>query len=150
MEWLLDWGYIGLFIGSFIAATVVPFSSDVLLIGMLAAGGDLWITILVASLGNWLGGLVSYWLGWLGRWEWIERYMKVKYETILKHKSKVDRYGSLLALLTWLPFVGDLFAIALGFYRVDFKRSAILMLVGKFVRFVMWGLIFVWGKGLIQ
>ena len=59
MEALLEYGYIGLFLGSFLAATVVPFSSDVLLVGMLLAGGDPVITVAVATLGNWLGGLTS-------------------------------------------------------------------------------------------
>lgn len=52
----------------------------------------------------------------------------------------------MLALLTWLPFIGDIFAIALGFYRVDFRKSALLMLIGKGARFVMWALLFLWGK----
>ena len=124
MEWLLNLGYFGLFLGSFVAATVVPFSSDVQLVAMLAAGGNVWFCVAVATLGNWLGGLTSYWLGWLGKWEWIEKYMRVRHETLIKHKSKVDRYGAWLALLTWLPFIGDIFAIALGFYRVDFRKSA--------------------------
>ena len=107
MEALLDWGYIGLFIGSFVAATVVPFSSDVLLVGILAAGGNVWLSVLVATVGNWAGGLTSYWIGWIGRWEWIEKYLRVKHETLERHKSKVDRFGAWLALFTWLPFVGD-------------------------------------------
>ena len=142
MEWLLNLGYFGLFLGSFVAATVVPFSSDVQLVAMLAAGGNVWFCVAVATLGNWLGGLTSYWLGWLG----IEKYMRVRHETLIKHKSKVDRYGAWLALLTWLPFIGDIFAIALGFYRVDFRKSALLMLIGKGARFVMWALLFLWGK----
>ena len=146
MEWLLNVGYFGLFLGSFVAATVVPFSSDVQLVAMLAAGGNVWFCVAVATLGNWLGGLTSYWLGWLGKWEWIEKYMRVRHETLIKHKSKVDRYGAWLALLTWLPFIGDIFAIALGFYRVDFRKSALLMLIGKGARFVMWALLFLWGK----
>ena len=56
MDWLLDLGYFGLFLGSFIAATVVPFSSDVQLIAMLAVGGNVWLCVGVATLGNWLGG----------------------------------------------------------------------------------------------
>lgn len=146
MEWLLSLGYFGLFVGSFVAATIVPFSSDVLLVGMLAAGGNIWLSVAVATLGNWLGGLTSYGLGWLGKWEWIERYMKVKHETLIKHKDKIDRFGAWLALLTWLPFVGDVFAIALGFYKVDFRKSALLMLIGKGARFVGWALLFIWGK----
>ena len=95
MEWLLNLGYFGLFLGSFVAATVVPFSSDVQLVAMLAAGGNVWFCVAVATLGNWLGGLTSYWLGWLGKWEWIEKYMRVRHETLIKHKSKVDRYGGM-------------------------------------------------------
>ena len=76
----------------------------------------------------------------------MERYMGVKHETLVKHKSKIDRFGSLLALLTWLPVVGDVFAIALGFYKVDFKKAAVLMLIGKGARFVCWALLFIWGK----
>ena len=69
MESLLEYGYIGLFVGSFLAATIFPFSSDVLLVGMLLAGGDPYITVVVATMGNWIGGLTSYWIGWLGKLE---------------------------------------------------------------------------------
>ncbi len=145
MEGLLEFGYLGLFIGSFVAATLVPFSSDVLLVGMLLAGGDIVWTVVVATLGNWLGGLTSYWVGWLGKWEWIERYFKIKRETLERQKARVDRYGSWLALLTWLPFVGDVFAVALGFYRVRFRSTAVLMLVGKGARFVFWAVLYSYG-----
>ena len=74
--------------------------------------------------------------------------MKVKHETLIKHKDKIDRFGAWLALLTWLPFVGDVFAIALGFYKVDFRKSALLMLIGKGARFVGWAaLLMLFGYG---
>ena len=142
MESLLDYGLIGLFIGSFLAATVVPFSSDLLVIGMLALGGDPVLTIAVATLGNWLGGLTSYWLGWLGKLEWLERWFRVKRETIERQQARVKRWGAWLALLTWLPFVGDIFAVVLGFYKVRFLPSALWMLVGKCGRFIVWALLF--------
>lgn len=143
MEALQEWGYIGLFIGSFLAATVVPFSSDILLIGMLLAGASVMPTVAVATTGNWLGGLTSYYVGYLGKWQWIEKWFRVKRETLEKQKSRIDKYGPLLALMTWLPIVGDLFAIALGFYRQPFAKSALYMLIGKAARFVIWGLFFV-------
>lgn len=146
MEWLLDWGYIGLFIGAFLAATLVPFSSDVLLIGVLVAGGDPYISVILASIGNWLGGLTSYWVGWLGKWEWIERWFRISRQKLQAQKQRVDKYGSLLALMTWLPIIGDLFAVALGFYKVNFKKSAVFMLIGKFGRFVCWAAIYYWIK----
>ena len=141
MEWLLELGYVGLFMGSFLAATVVPFSADVLLIGMLVAGGSPWIVVAIATAGNFLGGLTSYGIGRLGKWEWIEK-LGVKPETLEKHKARIDKYGAWIALLSWVPFVGDIFAVALGFYRVKFVPSAIFMLIGKAGRFVIWWLIY--------
>ena len=138
---LLDLGYLGLFVGSFLAATIVPFSADVLLIGMLVAGGAPWLVIGIATAGNFLGGLTSYGIGRIGKWEWIEK-LGVKPETLEKQKAKVDRWGAWLALLSWVPFVGDIFAVALGFYRSKFVPSAIFMLIGKAGRFVMWYLIY--------
>ncbi len=138
MEWLLGLGYTGMFIGAFLAATVLPFSSDVLLIGMLAAGCDVYATVAVAAAGNWLGGLASYGLGWLGRWEWIEKYLKVSRGKLERQKAKVDRYGSGLAFFTWLPFVGDVMAVALGFYKTNPKKTALFMFIGKTVRYILW------------
>ena len=144
MEALIEYGYIGLFIGSFLAATIFPFSSDVLLVAMLLAGGDVATTVIVATAGNWLGGLTSYWLGWLGKLEWLERWLRVKHETIERHRTRVERWGAALALMTWLPFVGDVFAVVLGFYKAKFLPSALWMLVGKGGRFIVWALLYVY------
>lgn len=149
MEQLLEYGYIGLFVGSFLAATVFPFSSDVLLVGMLIAGAGVVPTVVVATIGNWLGGLTSYWLGWLGKMEWIERWFKVKRETLERYQRSVERWGAWLALLTWLPFVGDVFAIVLGFFKVKFLPAAFWMLVGKGARFVVWAIIYNYASHLL-
>lgn len=149
MEQLLEYGYIGLFVGSFLAATVFPFSSDVLLVGMLIAGAGVVPTVIVATIGNWLGGLTSYWLGWLGKMEWIERWFKVKRETLERYQKSVERWGAWLALLTWLPFVGDLFAIVLGFFKVKFLPVAFWMLIGKGARFVVWAIIYKYASHLL-
>lgn len=139
---LASWGIWGLFVGSFLAATVVPFSSDVLFVGVLAAGVPEWACFISATAGNWLGGLTSYGLGWLGKWEWLERWFHVKPETLEKQKTLVDRWGSFLALMTWVPIVGDVFAIALGFYRLNAWKCALFMLIGKAARFLLWMLLF--------
>jgi membrane protein YqaA with SNARE-associated domain len=141
MEWLMDMGYVGLFIGSFLAATVVPFSADVLLVGLLVAGGDPYIAITTATAGNFLGGLTSYGIGRMGRWEWIER-LGVSRETLERQKGHIDRFGAPIALLSWVPFIGDVFAVALGFYRVRFVPMAIYMFIGKCARFITWALIY--------
>ncbi len=149
MEGLLELGYFGLFIGAMLSATIIPFSSDFLLMGMLLAGGDIVTTVIVATVGNWAGGMISYAMGYAGKWQWIEKWFKVKQETLEKQKTKVDKYGSLLAFLSWLPFVGDLFAIALGFYKVSPKLSAIFMFIGKLSRFVLWAILYYYTKDYI-
>lgn len=138
MEWLEGLGLLGLFIGTFLAATVVPFSSDVLFIGILMTGVNPWVVMIVGTLGNWAGGLTSYFVGYMGKWEWIEKWFKVKKETLEKQKAKIDKWGPPLALVSWFPFVGDVFAIALGFYRVKFWKCSIYMLIGKGLRFAFW------------
>jgi membrane protein YqaA with SNARE-associated domain len=142
MEWLLDLGYVGLFIGAVLAATVIPFSSDVLLIALLAAGGEIVPSVIVASAGNWIGGMISYAMGWFAKWEWLERWFKVRETTLEKQKARIDRYGAGLAFFTWLPGIGDLLAIGLGFYRVNLKKTALFMLIGKSARFVVWAILY--------
>ncbi len=148
MEALVDFGYFGLFIGAFLAATIIPFSSDVMLVALLVAGGNPIIATIVATLGNWLGGLSSYYIGYLGKWEWIEKWFKVKESTLIRQKKRIDRFGTLLALFTWLPGIGDVMAIALGFYKLPFWSSALYMFIGKGLRFVFWTLLYYWGKEL--
>ena len=135
-------GLLGLFIGTFLAATILPFSSDALYIAVLAATKDTAGCLLVGTLGNWLGSVVTYWMGWVGKWEWIEKWFKVKRETLEKQKIKIDKYGVWLALLAWVPFIGDVIAIALGFYKTRPAATMVLLLIGKFARFLLWNLIY--------
>lgn len=135
-------GLLGLFIGTFLAATILPFSSDALYIAVLAATKDPIGCLAIGTVGNWLGSVVTYWMGWIGRWEWIEKWFKVKRETLEKQKVKIDKYGVWLALLAWIPIIGDVIAIALGFYKTRPWATMFLLLVGKFARFLLWNLIY--------
>ena len=142
MEWLEGLGYLGLFVGTFLAATIFPFSSDALYLAILAATKDPIGCLIAGTLGNWLGSVASYWIGWIAKWEWIEKWFKVKHETLQKQKVRIDKYGAWLALLAWVPLIGDLLAIALGFYRTRPALTMVLLLVGKFVRFLAWNMIY--------
>ena len=141
-------GYFGLFVGSFLASTVVPFSADALLVGFLAVGLNVIVCFALATAGNWFGGLTSYGIGRIGNMERIEKWFKVSPEKLESQRDKVARWGSLLAFVTWLPIVGDVFAIALGFYKIDWRLCAFWMLIGRELRFALW--IFVFEKFSIQ
>lgn len=135
-------GLLGLLIGSFLAATIFPFSSDALYVAILAATQRPVACLLVGTLGNWLGSVLTFWIGWIARWEWLEKWFKVKRETLEKQKHLIDKWGIWLALLCWVPFIGDVFAIALGFYRCNPWWCMVLMLIGKFARFLIWNGLF--------
>lgn len=135
-------GLFGLFLGTFLAATVAPFSSDVLYVGILMTGINPWAVFAVGTLGNWTGGITTYLIGWLGRWEWIEKWFKVKPETLEKQKKSIDKWGPPLALVSWMPIIGDAIVLAMGFYKSEPVRTCIYMLVGKALRFIAWTLLF--------
>ena len=151
MEYFTDLGYLGLFISCFLAATfIIPFSPEVILGILIVKGFSLPVTILVATIGNWLGGMTSYFVGRIGDWKKIEKYFKIKKEKVLAFKIKIDKWGSLLAFFTWFPLGGDILALSLGFFKVDSYKVALWMLIGKFFRFVVSALIIYYGFDLIK
>ena len=138
MEFLYDYGLWGLLVASFLAATLIPFSSDTLLLLMVANGFAPIDCILVATLGNWLGGMSSYFLGYLGKWSWIEKYLRIERQKIERWHNKLEKRGAIFAFFSWLPFVGDIFAVGLGILRTNYIVVATAMLIGKFLRYVVW------------
>ncbi len=150
IEILQSYGLVGLFLGSFMAATVVPFSSEVILTGVLIAGVNPLHAFFSATAGNWLGGMTTYFAGYLGKWSLIERWFGVKQERLIRQRARIERYGSLIAFFTWMPLVGDVLAIALGFYRIDVLKCAVYMLLGRSIRFGVWiGLYMVLGSKIL-
>jgi membrane protein YqaA with SNARE-associated domain len=145
MESFVEFGFFGLFLASFLGATVIPFSSELVLSLLLAKGFDINISIIVATLGNWLGGLSSYFLGSLGKWDFIEKYFRIKKEKIIRFKKKIDKWGSAYAFLCCLPIIGDPIAVSLGFFKTNFVKVSIWMLIGKLVKYILWAFITYWG-----
>ena len=141
MEWLESLGLLGLFLGTFLAATFVPFNSDALFIVILLATGKPLECLVVGTLGNWLGSITTYLLGRLAKWEWLEKTFKVTQAQLEKQKVRIDKYGIWLALLSWIPFIGDVIVLALGFYKTPWTGTLILLLVGKIARFALWMLL---------
>lgn len=127
--------YLTLFLTSFLAATVVPLSSEVVFLMMLEEG-NFYAVLFSASIGNWLGGVLTYWLGWLAKWTWIEKYLRVKKSKVEKVKEVIQKYGAWLGFFCWVPFIGDLIAIALGVFRSSPIPTIILMFFGKFFRYL--------------
>jgi len=151
MEYFADLGYIGLFISCFLAATfVIPFSPEVILGILILKGFNLQLTIIIATIGNWMGGMTSYFIGRIGDWKKIEKYFKIKKEKVNGFKKRIDKWGSVLAFFTWFPLGGDILALSLGVFKVDVYKVSIWMLIGKFFRFVVSAIIIYFGIDLIK
>lgn len=136
MEWL-DAGYLGLFLATFLAATVLPFSSEAILVGTLLAGLDPLYCLIIASAGNAFGGITSYGLGFLGDWHKLNKWLRVEESRVLRWHETIKKYGSYTAIWCWLPFVGDLIAIALGLFKVRFLPVFFWMTLGKVARYAI-------------
>lgn len=137
LDGFVEYGYIGLFLASFLAATILPFGSEFVFAGLIAHGMDAWICVGLASVGNWLGGMTNYYLGRLGKIEWIEKYLKVSKERIDKMQKWLDKKGAVMAFFSFLPAVGDIIALALGYMKANVYIVNICMFLGKFIRYVL-------------
>lgn len=136
------YGYLGLFAGSFLSALFIPLGADILFVILLANGFNPWICLAVASIGGWLGGLIIYSIGRAGNTSRIKKIFRIKENQILKQKARIEKYGSLLALFVWLPILGDISNVALGFYHANRTRTFIYMFIGRMSRFLFWTILY--------
>lgn len=132
-----EWGLLGLFLASFLAATVLPFSSEAVLLALASAGAELTGLFVVATAGNTLGGLTNYAIGrWLPQ-ERVLRWFRIDVAQGKRWENLVRKRGAWAALVCWVPVLGDPIAIALGLFRAPFVPSAVLMCLGKAARYAI-------------
>lgn len=128
-------GLTSLFFTSFLAATFLPLSSEAHFIYALKSN-PAWATLLVATLGNSLGGLFNYWIGHLAKIEWAKKYLGIKESTLSRVEKYTQKHKEFLAFFCFLPIVGDVIAFSLGLLKISLYRVALFMTVGKFVRYI--------------
>ena len=128
-------GFFGLFIITFLSATILPLSSEFFLYLMFANGYDPIMCVVIATIGNSLGAFTNYGIGQLGKLNWLKR-IGMNQEKIDKHAIRVQKYGYWLAFFSWLPFIGDALLVALGYFRSPFLKVSTLTITGKFLRYL--------------
>ena len=137
IQLLIDWGYTGLFISALLAGSIIPFSSELVMLALVKVGLNPAICVLAATLGNTMGGMTCYYMGHLGKTDWIEKYFKVKQEKIDKMQRFLQGKGALMAFFAFLPFIGEAIAIALGFMRSNVMLTSLSMFTGKLIRYIV-------------
>ncbi|WP_342236208.1 YqaA family protein [Inquilinus sp. OTU3971] len=130
--------YLGLFSAAFLAATILPGSSEAVLVALLLGGlGDpLWLFV-VATIGNTAGAILNWSLGrWLLRYAG-RRWFPVTRGQLARAGAWFRRYGAWSLLLSWVPIVGDPLTVAAGTLRMSFLPFVILVGIGKAARYGM-------------
>ena len=122
-----DTGLWSLFISAFVSATILPGNSEIVMVAVLAKFPNLfWETIVVATIGNTMGGMTSYAIG---------RVVPNKVER--KALSWMRRYGEWALLLSWVPVIGDALCVAAGWLRINPWLALVMLAIGKCARYLV-------------
>jgi membrane protein YqaA with SNARE-associated domain len=123
-------GLTSVFLVSFVSATLLPLGSEPALFAVVKANPALmWPAILVATVGNTLGGVTDYWIGYRAKVAFARERQSRWFHLLAKH-------GPRTMLLSWLPGIGDPLCTLAGWLHLPFWPSVAYMAIGKFARYV--------------
>jgi len=130
--------YLSLFAISFLAATILPFSSEFTLAGLIATSNyDNLLLLIVASFGNVLGSVVNWALGFYSRNFTTKKWFPFKDKQIEKSSLWFSKFGKWSLLFVWVPIIGDPLTLVAGLLRVRFLEFLILVIIGKISRYLV-------------
>jgi membrane protein YqaA with SNARE-associated domain len=131
---LPEFGLSTVFIVSLISATLLPLGSEPAVFGLVKLNPDLfWAAVCVATVGNTIGGAISWWMGY-GAEVLYERLQHKRFEN--RAITWLQRFGPKACLLSWLPGVGDPLCAVAGLLKMPFWPCVFYMAIGKFLRYV--------------
>ena len=145
-HFLIDYGYWGMFLSAFLAGSVLPFSSEAVMLGLLAAGVDPVPLLIYGSIGNVMGGMVNYGLGRLGKLEWLRKYFHLKQSSIDRAYRFMGGHGAWMGFFAFLPILGSAITVVLGLTRANLPLSVFSITLGKVIRYAL----LIWGANLFM
>lgn len=138
----INLGYIGIFLAAFIASTLLPAPSELIIILALENNFDVYLVITVATIGNVLGSLTNYYIGYFSNSEMLIKKFKLNQDKIDKWVKKSEKYGYWLGLLAWVPFIGDPLMAIVGFLKVKIIPLTLTITFGKLTRYIIVAIIY--------
>ena len=135
IEFLKDYGYLGMGIMAFLAGTVVPITSEVLLVFFLGIGLNAVGLTLAATIGNTLGGVTCFMIGYLTTKEKVQKFFKVPDRRMKRADMLIQKYGYWTAMFSFVPAIGEVVLLVLGIMRVNKYKVIAVMAFGKFARY---------------
>lgn len=124
-------------VAAFLAGSFFPFSSEAVMLGLLAAGLKTEPLIIYGTIGNVLGSMFNYGVGRLGKLEWIERYLHVKKKDLDRAQRFMAGRGAWMGFFAFLPIIGSAITICLGLMRANIFISIISITIGKLLRYII-------------
>lgn len=137
VEYFTELGYIGLFIASFLAATILPLGSEIVLVALIMSGLSPWGLLLIATLGNVLGSLTNYFLGYWASLSVIKKWLRMSESEFFRAERRFQKYGLLSMLFAWVPIIGDPLTVMAGILRIHLLWFLSLVTVGKLLRYIV-------------
>ena len=134
---LLGYGYWGMLLAAFLAGSFFPFSSEAVMLALLAAGLEPWPLVVYGTIGNVLGSAVNYGVGRMGRLDWIERYLHISQQSMQRAETFMAGRGALMGFFAFLPVLGSAITILLGLMRANIPLSFLSITVGKLLRYLL-------------
>lgn len=134
---LMDYGYWGMLMAAFLAGSFFPFSSEAVMLGLLAAGLEPVPLVIYGTIGNVLGSVFNYFIGSLGKLEWIEKYLHVKKKDLQRAQKFMGNHGAWIGFFAFLPIIGSAITILLGYTRANKYISVLSITIGKLLRYII-------------
>ena len=144
IQFLTGYGYMGMLLAAFLAGSFFPFSSEMVMAGLMATGLDPWQLALYGTIGNVLGSAFNYGVGRLGKVEWFEKYLHVKQQDLDRAERFMAGRGAWMGFFAFLPILGSAITILLGLMRANVVITFIAITLGKIFRYI----ILIYGVGL--
>ena len=137
MEYFTELGYLGLFIAAFLAATILPLSSEIVLGALLISGLSPIALVIIATTGNVLGSLTNYALGYWASLGVIKKWLKMSEDEFVRAEQRFTKYGVLSLCFAWVPIIGDPITVMAGILRIRLLWFVIFVTAGKLLRYVV-------------
>lgn len=124
-------------ISAFLAGSVFPFSSEAVILALLAAGLDPLPLIIYGSIGNVAGSMFNYSVGRMGKTEWFERYLHISNKNMNRAKRFMGDRGAIMGFFAFIPIIGSAITVLLGLMRSNIFLSIASITIGKVLRYVL-------------
>ncbi len=135
MAYLTELGFVGLFISAFLAATILPLSSEVVLSALFLNEFNPVMLWLVATTGNVLGSVVNYYLGYYGSDFFSRKFSHTSSAQLKNTRRRYEKWGSASLLFAWVPVIGDPLTVIAGALKVNMVLFLLLVTLGKGARY---------------